>query len=105
MKNLILAVTGYLTITALFLACNDENVKQVQDTPTSKIFAVDVGDGDTTYLRQFFISNSAVFFVCNKQGKPLAGTSAWTGKTGATVIMQDTVRDTIIRITTTVKSN
>ena len=90
MKYIIL-LTVLITIAMLAASCNDENVKQVQDTPTSKIFAVDVGDGDTTYLRQVFVNSSTVFFVCNKKGKPIAGTSAQSGKTFATTVMPDTI--------------
>ena len=98
MKNLLLAVIGYLIITAtiaLFLACNDDNVKQIQATATKKIFAVDVGNGDTVYLREVFVDCSTIFFVCDQQGKPITGTSAHSGKTYTATVMPDTIRDTM----------
>jgi hypothetical protein len=91
MKYLIIAAA----VIGLFLECSDSNVKQIQDSSTKKIFSIDVEDGDTTYLRQVYVNNSVIFFICNNKGKPLAGTSTHSGEYCTTVIMPDTVRDTI----------
>jgi hypothetical protein len=97
-KGLFLTTAGYMMIPftlLLFLYCSDGNVKQIQDNPTNKVFAIDIGDGDTTYLRQVIVDNSTIYLICNKQGKTLAGTSSHTGKFSTSVLMPDTVRDTV----------
>jgi|WetSurMetagenome_2_1015567.scaffolds.fasta_scaffold614480_1 hypothetical protein len=80
----------FLVIIMLCLACNDKNVNLItKKESTKRIFAIDMDNGDTIYLREVIVDYASVFFVCTKEGKLFTGTSVKTGKSQNSAIIPE----------------